>query len=832
MPTLARASALALSALVLFPSAVAAQEWTATQAGGVSLRLYTPAAPAPAAGRPLLIVLHGCSQQNAALQNGGNLEATAEAQGALVALPAVPNGGVVAGCWDYYGELHTRANRHNGPLLAMTAALRDDAELGVDPDRVWIAGLSSGASQAMVMGCLAPDVYAGVGIAAGPTVGTSQVEIGQVATNLARATALCTRLAGDQAAHLATQLTAVVVGDRDFVVAQGYGPLNAQVAAALYDAPDTAPVDVAALPGAAPAGQGTVWADAFGPRVALLQMNNLDHAWPAGGGGVAPAPFVNGGGLDFGAFLGQFFVANDRRGDRAPVAPRVTRLEATPDAANAAIDVRGAATPAARLAGVTVTLNDARPTAAALAADGTFTARFDGLDFGTPYVARALARDVDGGESPALAAAAVTLIAPGANAPPVVMLDAVEAEGDCLVAQGTVRDDGAVAEVTLAVAEREAAAQIAGEGFTGRVCGLAPGCHTLVARAVDDLGARAETRADPVGLAEGGWVEVAEGNITDHVPRFATYDHGYGTADATYVDLLNQHGVNGVFPLYRDAEGDWYADAANIGGGEPPMCAPPPPPDAGVEPDAAPPVDAGPADADPADAAPADAGRLDAGPRADAAPPRRRVTPADAAPSADAARDAAAPLDGGPLSGDFGAGDASTPTEDDDSTGCRAAPGHAGPLGSSGRWLRCCFFSRAAARVDPGPRTAPPRRTTDEHPSPDPTGPLPCPVRRADAAGLRRRRRRRQRHGRRGHGRRPRRGRHPGAGGTPARAASPAWAAIPARAAPPARAASPARAAPRARAASRAWAAWGAPRPAPTSARSRCSKPTSTARCC
>ena len=49
MPTLARASALALSALVLFPSAVAAQEWTATQAGGVSLRLYTPAAPAPAA---------------------------------------------------------------------------------------------------------------------------------------------------------------------------------------------------------------------------------------------------------------------------------------------------------------------------------------------------------------------------------------------------------------------------------------------------------------------------------------------------------------------------------------------------------------------------------------------------------------------------------------------------------------------------------------------------------------------------------------------------------------------------------------------------------------
>jgi poly(3-hydroxybutyrate) depolymerase len=43
----------------------------------------------------------------------------------------------------------------------------------------------------MVMGCLAPDVFAGIGINAGPTVGTTSGQIGSVAVSQAQGTATC-----------------------------------------------------------------------------------------------------------------------------------------------------------------------------------------------------------------------------------------------------------------------------------------------------------------------------------------------------------------------------------------------------------------------------------------------------------------------------------------------------------------------------------------------------------------------------------------------------------------------------------------------------------------
>ena len=105
-------------------------------------------------------------------------------------------GGVYFGCWDYYGNNHTRVANDAADLLGHVDALLDDPALGIDPEQVYIAGLSSGGGMAMVMGCLAPDVFAGVGIDAGPTVGTSSSQIGKVSTTQQAASSLCTSLAG------------------------------------------------------------------------------------------------------------------------------------------------------------------------------------------------------------------------------------------------------------------------------------------------------------------------------------------------------------------------------------------------------------------------------------------------------------------------------------------------------------------------------------------------------------------------------------------------------------------------------------------------------------
>jgi len=228
-------------------------------------------------------------------------------------VPAAPNGGVLLGCWDYFGGNHARTQGHAGALLQLAANLTTDAALDVDPAQVYVAGLSSGGGMAMVMGCLAPDVFAGVGIDAGPTVGTSSSQIGKVATTQQAATSLCTSLAGAHSSSFATQLTSVLAGTNDYVVAQGYADLNAAVMTKLYAAAPAGNFSVADLEGYQPAGTGTLWGDADGPRVSQIRATGLAHAWPAGTGSGADKSYVSPKHVNYAWYLADFFSTNNRR---------------------------------------------------------------------------------------------------------------------------------------------------------------------------------------------------------------------------------------------------------------------------------------------------------------------------------------------------------------------------------------------------------------------------------------------------------------------------------------------------------------------------------------
>ena len=316
---LGTAAAVLLAPLVTAPAASAAGSWSQRTAGGMTVELYRPTtAPALPGGRALMVSLHGCVQTSQVLRNAGNWAATADEHGMVVAIPAAPNGGVLLGCWDYYDTNHSRTNpaRHDDNLLDLVSALLADTSLGIDPDQVYVSGLSSGGGQAMVMGCLAPDVFAGVGIAAGPTVGTTSGQIGSVATSLAQARSTCRTFAGSHAAGFDTQVTSVVFGSADTTVATGYGTLNAQVMADLYGATTTSSFSLAGLAGTNTAGSGSLWSDAEGPRVSLIRNTGLAHAWPAGGG--PGGSYVSTNSVDYPAYLTDFLFENNRRVDRDP----------------------------------------------------------------------------------------------------------------------------------------------------------------------------------------------------------------------------------------------------------------------------------------------------------------------------------------------------------------------------------------------------------------------------------------------------------------------------------------------------------------------------------
>jgi poly(3-hydroxybutyrate) depolymerase len=298
------------------PAAKAA--WATRDINGVDTRVYTPASLSPVGdGRALLVLLHGCGQTADDLKDYGNLEPAADEFGVAIAVPNVPGGGLYMGCWGYYGPAHTRTSGHEGDMIELTEALRDDPALLVDPAQMYIVGFSAGAGEAITLGCLAPDLFAGVGIAAGPAVGTTGDFIATVGDTTAESAAtLCESLAGPHAIDLSTQLAVDITDTQDVFVAQAYAQINADMFDRLYTGGtmDSSTLDVTALPGVVPLGVGSIYSDADGPRVAWMTTVGRGHAWPAGSGsGAGTLAYISGNGVNYSAYLAEFFSTQSRR---------------------------------------------------------------------------------------------------------------------------------------------------------------------------------------------------------------------------------------------------------------------------------------------------------------------------------------------------------------------------------------------------------------------------------------------------------------------------------------------------------------------------------------
>jgi poly(3-hydroxybutyrate) depolymerase len=316
----ARVAGIAVALAAGFIGGDAKAEWSTETLGGTTVELYSPETTSPVGeGRALMLVLHGCTQTASALRSEGNLEAAADSMGVVMAAPNVPGGGVIAGCWDYYGAFHTRTSGHNGALLQLVEDLLADDELAIDPDQVYIVGFSSGGGQAIVAGCLAPDVFAGVGVVAGPSLGTSSVQISMVATTAEQASASCVQLAGEHAPWFESQAAFTFADSGDFTVSTGYNPINAAMFGAVLsdglDMMDAEAIDFASLPGNMPAGTGTTYADASGIRVAQLDSTSgVGHAWPSGSGmSGGLLSYVNGNGVNMSQYAAEFFAMHNPR---------------------------------------------------------------------------------------------------------------------------------------------------------------------------------------------------------------------------------------------------------------------------------------------------------------------------------------------------------------------------------------------------------------------------------------------------------------------------------------------------------------------------------------
>ncbi|WGL16624.1 PHB depolymerase family esterase [Microbulbifer bruguierae] len=273
-------------------------------AGFDKVHVYTPDTVSPiGSGKSLLLLLHGCVQSIDAYL-GANLEDVAEEYGMVIAVPeAMHKAGF--SCWSYWEGERSRSAGDYKNLVDLASSMSSDPDRKIDPSQVYIAGLSSGAVFANTTACIAPDIFAGMGISAGPSIGTSPAgairhcEAADVASR-------CNSYASTHADHFSTQITAIAHGTEDSTVDQCYNRQNAEGLASVYGV-TSEPETTIYREGTRSATQ-SLWQEG---RVAMVWLDGVGHAWSGGEG--ASGTYVSDNGINYARYLARYFTSNNKR---------------------------------------------------------------------------------------------------------------------------------------------------------------------------------------------------------------------------------------------------------------------------------------------------------------------------------------------------------------------------------------------------------------------------------------------------------------------------------------------------------------------------------------
>ncbi|WP_237064798.1 extracellular catalytic domain type 1 short-chain-length polyhydroxyalkanoate depolymerase [Microbulbifer guangxiensis] len=304
-----------------------AGSWTEERefAGELDTFLYVPSSePRIGSGRALMVSLHGCVQRNDTIRESGNWEAVAEEYGMVVAVPQASGEGSFGflGCWNFHeGPEASRTESDQAYLIAMVEELLGDESLNIDPAQVYLTGLSSGGGIANQLWCMAPEIFAGVGVSAGPTPGSKgdKADLGSPSVSIEQGKQYCLNYAAQSgkeplAELLNTQLWNSVHGSEDGIVVPAHAERSAGIARTVYaDFAEINDCNAQAKPDLENA-QISQWCDAKGPRVSSLLVSGMGHAWPAGEG--VEGFFVDGKHVNYPAWITEWFFANNRRVQR------------------------------------------------------------------------------------------------------------------------------------------------------------------------------------------------------------------------------------------------------------------------------------------------------------------------------------------------------------------------------------------------------------------------------------------------------------------------------------------------------------------------------------
>lgn len=296
--------------------------------GATGTRAFKLFAPAGFDGvaLPLVVMLHGCTQDPDDFAAGTRMNELAQEEGFFVLYPAQAARSNSHKCWNWFSPADQRRGGGEAALLAgMTRHVLQTHS--VDPDRVYVAGLSAGGAMAAILASEYPDLFAAAGIHSGVATGAahdvpsafSVMKSGPAAAASwprAGATRWPTPSPVAKTAAPARHDVAPVIvfhGDADATVAAANG--DAVIAAALASRDAVAEQVADSAPDGKRRFARTVWraADAAVDQPTLAEhwvVHGAPHAWS---GGAAAGSYTDPDGPDASREMLRFFLAHPRR---------------------------------------------------------------------------------------------------------------------------------------------------------------------------------------------------------------------------------------------------------------------------------------------------------------------------------------------------------------------------------------------------------------------------------------------------------------------------------------------------------------------------------------
>lgn len=144
----------------------------ANAAGQRDYKLYVPASAADRGPRPLVVMLHGCTQNPDDFARGTAMNAVAEEAGVLVLYPRQPAMANPKRCWNWFRPEDQRGAAGEAAIIVgMTQSVV--AAENVDPARVYVAGISAGGAMAANLAAEHPEIFAAAGVHSGLPAGAA-----------------------------------------------------------------------------------------------------------------------------------------------------------------------------------------------------------------------------------------------------------------------------------------------------------------------------------------------------------------------------------------------------------------------------------------------------------------------------------------------------------------------------------------------------------------------------------------------------------------------------------------------------------------------------------